>query len=53
MTANDPKIDPEMDAAIERALDAAQLRPGGATASVVHLEPGDTAADDGGSGDGD
>lgn len=53
MTTDDPKIDPEAEAAIERALDAAQLRPGDATASVVHLEPGGSAVDEGGSGDGD
>ena len=53
MTANGSNIDPELEDAIERALDAAQLRAGDATASVVHLEPGDSVVDDSSSGDGD
>ncbi|WP_243229635.1 hypothetical protein [Microbacterium sp. CIAB417] len=53
MTAtNDPRVDPEIESAIDRALDAAQLRAGGTTASVVHPEHG-AEVDDASSGDGD
>ncbi|WP_165875433.1 hypothetical protein [Microbacterium sp. PI-1] len=52
---SDPKLGPETEAAIERALDSAQLRGGDATstASVIHHEPGESAVDDGAAGDGD
>ncbi|WP_194421848.1 hypothetical protein [Microbacterium abyssi] len=53
MSAKDPKIDPATEAAIDRALEAANLRPGDSTASTVHPEHGDSAVDDGASGDGD
>lgn len=53
MTANGSNVDPELEAAIERALDAAQLRAGDATASVVHLEPGDSVVVDRSPDDGD
>ena len=52
MTGHDPTLDPETEAAIERALDAAQLRAGDATASVIHVEPDDATVDSSG-GDGD
>lgn len=53
MTATDPRVDPATEVAIERALDSANLRPGDATASVVHLGQYESAMDDGASGDGD
>jgi hypothetical protein len=53
MTGTDPKLDPATEAAIERALDAAQLRSCDATASVVQLEQGTSAVEDDASGDGD
>lgn len=51
MTAHGSKLDPETEAAIERALEAAQLRTGETTAVVVHPEPADVAVDDGADGD--
>ncbi len=52
---SEARLDPETEAAIERALDTAQLRGGDATstASVIHTEPGESAVNDGAAGDGD
>lgn len=52
MDTNEPRVDPEIEAAINRALDAAQLRAGEGTATVIHPDYGDSV-DDGGAGDGD
>jgi len=53
MAMSEPRVDPETEAAINRALDAAQLRAGDATASVVHQDQGGSAVEDGAAGDGD
>ncbi|MFB7252488.1 hypothetical protein [Microbacterium sp. NPDC056234] len=53
MTTNESRVDPETEAAINRALDAAQLRAGDTTASVVHTDHDSAAVEDGASGDGD
>lgn len=53
MDSQDPKLDPEVEAAIERALYAAQLRAGEGTATVVHADHGIAAVHDGLDGDGD
>ncbi|WP_426185438.1 hypothetical protein [Microbacterium sp. TWP3-1-2b2] len=51
MATNEPRVDPETEAATNRALDSAQLRAGDTTASVVHPGQGESAADDGTLGD--
>ena len=54
MTTNEPRIDPETEAALNRALDAAQLRAGDkTTASTVHTGQGSSAVEDGGADDGE
>ena len=54
MTANESRVDPETEAAINRALDVAQLRAGDATtASTVHPGADSSAVEDGGAGDGE
>lgn len=53
MATNEPRVDPETEAAINRALDAAQLRAGDATASVVHPDHDSSVVEDGAAGDGD
>lgn len=54
MATNEPRVDPETEAAINRALDAAQLRAGDTTASVVQPDQtGAAAVEDDASGDGD
>ncbi|MFC7788878.1 hypothetical protein ACU045_07815 [Microbacterium sp. MAHUQ-60] len=51
MTTPGSDLDPDTEAAIDRALDAAQLRTGDTTAVVIHPEPFDVTVDDGGDGD--
>jgi len=53
MATNEPRVDPETEAAINRALDSAQLRAGDTTASVVHPGQGESAGDGASGDDGD
>lgn len=51
MSIDDRSLDPAVETAIERALEAANLRPGDATAAVIHVDAGDAAIDHDAPGD--
>lgn len=52
MSMENTELDPETALAIERALAAAELRPGDATSTVVLVDPEPAAVEDGDAGDG-